>query len=272
MSTLRRTSDMNYPDQNMLILATGLNYYSHHGKASRQILFSIDFNLRAGEIVIITGPSGSGKSTLLGLFGGLRTHQEGRLNVLGHEMLSSRRKSSDAIRKKVGFIFQEDNLLHSLTAIENVCVGFSTARQSRSQIYENATRLLWRLGLGSKIHSYPSQLSGGQKQRIAIARGLLRRPELILADEPTASLDADATRLVMELCRSEVNINRSGMILVTHDARIFNYASRIVEIKNGRQQNKQTSLLKSEGIEIQSVFTPRSAAHRHTTGNVALHQ
>jgi putative ABC transport system ATP-binding protein len=220
----------------LLVLASGVNYYVQQGWKRKQTLFDVDFFIRSREIVIITGPSGSGKSTLLTLFGGLRSHQEGELSVLGQDMMRAKRKKRNAIRKRLGFVFQEHNLLGSLTAIENVCIGFSAESSNRQEWYENGKQLLNRLGLGKKTELYPSQLSGGQKQRVAIARALLRRPRLILADEPTASLDVDSTKMVMELFQEEIVQNDAGLILVSHDVRIFNTAGRIIEIKDGHYQ------------------------------------
>jgi putative ABC transport system ATP-binding protein len=232
---------MNYQYRDLLIWAAGINYHVRHGRSRKQILFAIDFRLQPSEIVTITGSSGSGKSTLLSLFGALRSHQEGELYIVGQEMRAAKRSTNEAIKKKLGFIFQEANLLDSLSAVENVCVGFSASMGSSQLFYERAIEMLCRLNLETKINHYPRQLSGGQKQRVAIARALLRRPQLILADEPTASLDADSASLVMELFQRETVKNRSGLVLVTHDARIFPYAHRTVEIEAGRHREIPTT-------------------------------
>ena len=172
------------------IVIEGLNHYFGEGELRRQILFDITAEIRPGEIVLLTGPSGSGKTTLLTLIGALRTAQEGSLHVLGHELLSAGEQTLTEVRKRIGYIFQAHNLLEALTAQQNVQMALQIQPDLASKQYPQiAAETLGAVGLKDKIHSYPSALSGGERQRVAIARALAGAPDIILADEPTASLD-----------------------------------------------------------------------------------
>ncbi len=212
----------------------GLNHYFGEGDGRRQALFDINLTLLPGEVVIMTGPSGSGKTTLLVLTGALRTAQEGTLRVLGHDL----RKLSPAglvdVRRNIGFIFQFHNLFESLSAQENVRMALELHPGTDRQRREKATAMLAALGLGERVHYSPANLSGGQKQRVAIARALVNQPRLILADEPTAALDKESGRVVVDLLRAHAKDHGGTIILVTHDNRILDIADRIITLVDGR--------------------------------------
>src|SRR5262245_28468762 len=176
-----------------------LCHYFGHGEARRQVLFDNHLKLGSGEIAILTGPSGSGKTTLLTLIGGLRSVQEGHVRVFGEDLKGLGVNSLVQVRRKIGFIFQLHNLFEALTVLENVTVGAQGKSARYSESEERARQLLERVGLGHRLHSKPSDISGGQRQRVAIARALINSPQLILADEPTAALDKDAGRDVIDL-------------------------------------------------------------------------
>lgn len=210
-----------------------LNHYYGQGKLRKQILFDITLNIYPGEIVIMTGPSGSGKTTLLTLLGGLRSVQEGSLKIFGQELANASQTQRVIIRREIGYIFQAHNLLRSLTAKQNVLMSLQlhaelTATESQVEA------MLQKVGLGERIDYYPDNLSGGQKQRVAIARALVSHPKLVLADEPTAALDKQSGRDVVELMQHLAKEQGCTILLVTHDNRILDIADRIVQVEDGR--------------------------------------
>lgn len=212
-----------------------VNHYYGSGSAKRQILFDITTDIHAGEIVILTGPSGSGKTTLLTLIGALRSAQEGSLKVLGHELRGASEKTLVQVRKQVGYIFQAHNLLDSLDATQNVRLSLQLHPDlPRTALRQRPGAMLEAVGLGDRSGHHPDQLSGGQKQRVAIARALASEPKLILADEPTASLDKKSGRDVVELMQKLAKQQQCTVVLVTHDNRILDIADRIINLEDGR--------------------------------------
>ncbi|HEV3340168.1 MAG TPA: ATP-binding cassette domain-containing protein [Pirellulales bacterium] len=212
----------------------GLNHAFGEGELRKQVLFENQLDLARGEIVIMTGPSGSGKTTLLTLIGGLRTVQVGQLQVLGRDLHGLSAKELVGVRRNVGFIFQAHNLFDSLTAMQNVSMSMELKGYGRAAIHERAEEMLTTLGLGKRIHYKPSELSGGQKQRVAIARALASHPQLVLADEPTAALDRQSGRDVVDLLQKFAKEKGSTVLMVTHDNRILDVADRIVNMVDGR--------------------------------------
>jgi putative ABC transport system ATP-binding protein len=211
-----------------------LNHYYGKGALKKQILFDINLEIYPGEIVIMTGPSGSGKTTLLSLIGGLRSVQEGSLQFLGVELYRASQNKLVNIRRKIGYIFQAHNLLEFLTARQNVQMAVELNKYiSHQKAIAKAEGMLKAVGLGERIDYYPENLSGGQKQRIAIARALVNSPPLVLADEPTAALDKQSGRDVVELMQRLAKENGTSILLVTHDNRILDIADRIVEMEDG---------------------------------------
>jgi len=212
----------------------GLQHSFGAGDLAKQVLFDNDLEVSRGEIVIMTGPSGSGKTTLLTLIGTLRTVQEGSLEVLGHQLRGAAREKLMAIRRELGFIFQAHNLFESLTAMQNARMGLELFGLPRRELNARAVEMLTRLGLEERLHYKPRALSGGQKQRVAIARGLIHRPKLILADEPTAALDEKSSRKVVALFQELAKSRQCTVLMVTHDNRILKAADRIVTMVDGR--------------------------------------
>lgn len=206
----------------------------------KQVLFDIDFTLARGEFVILTGPSGSGKTTLLTLIGALRALQTGSLNVFGTELADLDAKGQREIRRKTGFIFQDHNLFDALTAVQTLVLTMELAGRQldKNTARERAVALLATFGMDQYADTKPHALSAGQKQRIAIARALINDPLLVLADEPTASLDAENAQLVIEILRHRVHTNGTGVLMVTHDNRTFHAADRIVNMVDGRMAAK----------------------------------
>ncbi|MFN6518304.1 MAG: DevA family ABC transporter ATP-binding protein [Nostoc sp. CreGUA01] len=217
-----------------VITIKNLNHYYGKGALKKQILFDINLDIYAGEIVIMTGPSGSGKTTLLSLIGGLRSVQEGSLKFLGEEVFGVSQNKLVQMRRNIGYIFQAHNLLGFLTAKQNVQMAVElNDRISQSEAIAKSEMMLRAVGLEERINYYPDNLSGGQKQRIAIARALVNRPPLVLADEPTAALDKQSGRDVVEIMQSLAKNQGTTILLVTHDNRILDIADRIVEMEDG---------------------------------------
>jgi len=212
----------------------GLGHSVGKGEHRRRILRDVDASVPAGEIVIVTGPSGSGKTTLLTLVGALRAAQEGSVRVLGEELRGAGARTLERVRSRIGFVFQSHNLVEALTALENVELGLRVQRQrSRREIHRQATEMLEAVGLGSQLHQRPDSLSGGQRQRVAIARALAAQPALLLADEPTASLDRASGREVVDRMQTLARERGATILLVTHDNRILDVADRILHLEDG---------------------------------------
>ncbi|MBD2432863.1 MULTISPECIES: DevA family ABC transporter ATP-binding protein [Fischerella] len=229
-----------------VISIQNLNHYFGEGNLRKQVLFDINLDIYAGEIVIMTGPSGSGKTTLLTLMGGLRSAQEGSLKILGQEMCGSSKKQLTQIRRQIGYIFQAHNLMTFLTAKQNVRISLELHEEMLNQDLDaKATAILEQVGLGNRVDYYPENLSGGQRQRVAIARALVSHPKIVLADEPTAALDKKSGRDVVELMHKLAKEQGCTILLVTHDNRILDIGDRIIYMEDGYLKNDGVSTLVS---------------------------
>lgn len=210
-----------------------LEHVYGEGSLRKQVLFDINLDLHSGEIVLLMGPSGCGKTTLLTLLGGLRSVQKGSLEVLGQQLNGASQRQRVEVRRRIGFIFQAHNLLRALTASQNVQMALDLHGIDPLERREQANRMLEAVGLGDRVDYYPENLSGGQKQRVAIARALAAQPRLVLADEPTAALDKQSGRDVVDLMQRLAKEQGSTILLVTHDNRILDVADRLVEMEDG---------------------------------------
>lgn len=210
-----------------------LNHYFGQGTLRKQVLFEIDLDVFGGEIVIMTGPSGSGKTTLLTLLCGLRSARTGSLQVLDRELCGATKAQLVDLRRQIGYIFQAHNLHSSLTAQQNVEMALQLHAVPARDRQVKAAQMLQSVGLGERLHYFPSGLSGGQKQRVAIARALVANPKIVLADEPTAALDKQSGREVVELMQRLAKEQGCTILMVTHDSRILDIADRIVEMEDG---------------------------------------
>jgi putative ABC transport system ATP-binding protein len=217
-----------------VVTMCGVGHQFGEGDSSRRILFDVELVVEPGEMLILTGPSGSGKTTLLTLVGALRSLQEGTLTVLGRELFGRTKAELNEVRRNIGFVFQAHNLFDSLTAEQNVTMALELENPPIADRQRVARQMLERVGLGERIAYKPHALSGGQRQRVAIARALAHRPRLVLADEPTAALDKESGRMVIDLFRERAAEDGSAVLLVTHDARILDAAHRIVNMVDGR--------------------------------------
>ena len=217
-----------------IALAADLTHHLGVGENRTRILNDINLVVPPGELVILTGPSGSGKTTLLTLLGALRSGQAGTLRVLGRNVIGLPDTELIELRRSIGFIFQLHNLLDSLSALNNVAMAAQLHTGRDDDVTARAARILERVGLGKQMHRRPSGLSGGQRQRVAVARALVNAPRLILADEPTAALDAKSGAEVVGLLQEQVKGGRASCLMVTHDNRVLDRADRIVSLVDGR--------------------------------------
>jgi putative ABC transport system ATP-binding protein len=214
-----------------IIAARGLTY-SYSGSTDT-ILRSVDLDVAAGEIVLVTGASGAGKTTLLTLCGALRTVQQGSLRVLGRDLLAMNGEAKRALRSSIGFVFQSHHLIDALTAGQNVVMSLMD-RVSIREATARAEDALSSLGLAARIDALPNALSGGEKQRVAVARALVRKPSLLLADEPTASLDDASAEIVKDRIAAAAKREGCAALLVTHDARLFDIVDRVLRLVDGK--------------------------------------
>ena len=229
--------DPNVKNREIVIDVQNVSHAYGEGDGKTYVLKNNKLTVRAGEVVIIRGKSGSGKTTLLTLIGTLRRVQPGgHLSVLGVPLESASDGDIINVRKKLGFIFQAHNLFSSLTALENVRMALELHADSGSRTVQNerCKAMLEAVDLGDRIHYRPSGLSGGQKQRVAVARGMVHRPKIILADEPTAALDGPTKKGVIELFKSIARDHGTAVLIVTHDEEVLRVADRTVFVDEGR--------------------------------------
>ena len=197
-------------------------------------LDGVSIDVKEGEFVAVMGPSGCGKSTLLNILGLLDTPTEGTYYLGDKEVSALREKERSAYRRgKIGFIFQSFNLIKELTVEENVALPLTYLGVKGKERRKRVSEVVERMGISHRLHHYPAQLSGGQQQRAAIARALVYRPGLILADEPTGNLDSKNGIEVMELLR-ELNKAGTTIVMVTHSLRDASYAGRIINLFDGK--------------------------------------
>ncbi len=205
------------------------------GHTAVKALNGIHLHVMPGDIVLIMGPSGSGKTTLLTIAGGLLKPTSGEVTINGQDIVPMSETELPTVRRdNIGFVFQSFNLLDALTALENVEVALFLRGIKGIQAQQRATELLTRLGLKERLHFRPNQLSGGEKQRVAVARALANDPKIILADEPTANLDAKNGHDVMLLLCQIACQEQRGIVIVSHDNRLRSVAKRVIMIEDGR--------------------------------------
>ena len=231
-------AELEPPNSDWLPLAVrleGVQKAYCRGSTSTAVLSGVDLTVASGECVFLAGPSGSGKTTLLSILGCILSADRGRVEVLGQDV-----RRLDALgrvvlrRDRIGFVFQRFHLIRGLSALENVCVPLTLQGVSHRAARRQGMDLLQSVGLAEKANARPQNLSAGQCQRVALARALAADPELILADEPTAALDAANGREVMELLRQLTTQQGRSAVVVTHDPRNFQFADRVLHLENGR--------------------------------------
>ncbi|MFR9798202.1 ABC transporter ATP-binding protein [Streptomyces sp. MS06] len=216
----------------VLLRGVGKSYGT--GDATVHALRDVDLDVEPGELAVVLGPSGSGKTTLLNVIGGIEAADHGRIRVAGRELTGQAPGSLSGFRRRhVGFVFQFFNLIATLTARENIeVVAELTGRGDRGR----ASELLAAVGLADRADAFPAQLSGGEQQRVALARALVTDPDLLLADEPTGSLDMATGRTILRLLQ-DTNREGLGVLMVTHNAAVAAMAHRVVTMRDGRVQS-----------------------------------
>jgi putative ABC transport system ATP-binding protein len=219
----------------LVIECRALDHAFGTGEARAQVLFGVDLAIARGEFVVLKGASGSGKTTLLTLLACLREIQAGTVEVLGNRLDGARAGRFVEVRRKLGFIFQSHNLHPALSAMQNVRMGLEVhGGPAMANRHQAAAHMLTSLGLGARLDYLPSKLSGGQKQRVAVARALVGNPDIVFADEPTAALDTESGRRVVDILKELGRRRGTTALVVTHDQRVLDCADRIVTLDAGR--------------------------------------
>ncbi len=222
-----------------LVSLRGISKHFGEGSARVDALRDIDLDVFPEQVVGLLGPSGSGKSTLLNVIGAIVTPSAGRMELDSEAVFDQRWLRSDLRRmrlEKIGFIFQFHNLLPCLNSQENVAVVLDLAGAPSGAGRTRARELLDYLEVGNRAEAMPAKLSGGEAQRVAIARALANRPRIILADEPTAALDSQRARIVMDLLRKVAHEQQAAILVVTHDEKVFDHFDRMFHLRDGRLQ------------------------------------
>lgn len=212
------------------------NIYKVYGEGETAVtaLHDVSLRVKEGEFVAVVGPSGSGKSTFLSIAGALLSPSSGKILINNRDITNLSAKQLNDVRiHNIGFVFQSSNLVPYLSVLDQLLLVPRLAGKSSKQVEAKAKELLERLGLGHRMYHYPEKLSGGERQRVAIARAFMNDPEVILADEPTASLDSKRGRDVAEMLAHEVKSRGKAAVMVTHDERVLDLCDRIVMIKDG---------------------------------------
>jgi putative ABC transport system ATP-binding protein len=220
-----------------------------------QAVDDVSLQVRAGEFVALVGPSGSGKTTMLSMLAALLSPTAGQIWLDGQDLAKLNEAQRVALRRdKIGFTFQANNLVPYLSALENVELMLRLNNRLDKAGHLRAQELLARLGLGERMHNLPSQMSGGQQQRVAIARALIHSPSLVLADEPTASLDTERAFQVVKTFASLIHENQRAGIMVTHDLRMCQFVDRVLQMRDGKLVKTYTT--RQEILEL-------AGANRH---------
>jgi putative ABC transport system ATP-binding protein len=220
----------------MFLKVENLNKIYHSGKIDFQALYNIDLAINQGEFIALCGPSGSGKTTLLNCIGCIDNYEQGAIILNGENL---KNKSSDELavlrRKSFGFIFQTYNLIPVLNVFENIELPLRLLNQdSEKEAAQKVMELLHRVGLDNLEKRYPMELSGGQQQRVSIARALIKKPLLVLADEPTANLDSKTGESIVDIMKSLNENLGTTFIFSTHDPLVMSHAKRLVNLKDGK--------------------------------------
>lgn len=225
---------------NTKLLLQNISKLYGDGDTSVKVLDQISLEVKAGEFVALVGPSGAGKSTFLSIAGALLSPTSGQIWIGDQEISQLPEKKLNQIRlDKIGFVFQSANLIPYLTVIDQLILIGELAGKSRKESHAKAEKLLHELGLGHRLKHYPDSLSGGERQRVSIARAWMNDPEIILADEPTASLDSERGRAVVEMLADEVKQRGKAAVMVTHDHRMLDLCDRIVYIEDGKLSERE---------------------------------
>ncbi len=219
----------------LLVQARGVTKSFGEGDTRIPVLKGVDLDVALGEVLLLVGPSGSGKTTLLSVIAGILESDEGEVKILGESILELSGSEKTRFRRDhLGFIFQQYHLLPTLTAVENAAVPLLIRGVPKQEAFAQAEAILGSMGMGGRLAALPSRLSGGEQQRVAIARALVGDPQLLLCDEPTANLDGETGHRIVQQLHDIGKQPDRGVIIVTHDTRIFEFGDRIVHMEDGR--------------------------------------
>ena len=209
----------------------------HMGEVEIRAADNINFSIKKGEFVVIVGPSGAGKTTVLNILGGMDTATGGTLTVDGKDITAyDSRQLTGYRRDDIGFVFQFDNLIPNLTALENVELALQICKDPL-----DAKKVLEDVGLGDRLDNFPAQLSGGEQQRVSIARALAKNPKLLLCDEPTGALDYNTGKAILKLLQNMCRERGMTVIVITHNQALAPMADRLIHIKNGQVSHMETN-------------------------------
>jgi putative ABC transport system ATP-binding protein len=232
---------------NIAIQAVGLNKWFGEGDARTHAVKDVNFDAFFGEILYVVGPSGSGKTTMLSMISGILRPNSGTVKIEDADIWSL---SSDALAefrlKRIGFVFQDYHLFPRLTTAENVAIPLILQHREWNDAVKEAERNLEIVGLANRAQLPPVKLSGGEQQRVAIARAIVSRPDILILDEPTASLDGDTGRNILRFVREQLLTDQRCIVIVTHDARIYEFADRIMRMEDGRISGVDRSQLDAQ--------------------------
>lgn len=223
-----------------ILQVTKLTQQFRSGDKHLTVLDAVSFDITEGTTCAIVGPSGSGKTTLLGLCAGLDRPTSGEVALNGVRLGGLNEDERAAVRNEhVGFIFQTFQLIPTLTALENVMVPLELRGEGSKKVQKFAMELLEDVGLGDRLHHYPTQLSGGEQQRVAIARAFINKPKILFADEPTGNLDADTGETIEKLLFDLNKASGTTLLIVTHDLELARKCERMIQLKNGQIQSDE---------------------------------
>jgi len=232
---------------NVAIQAVGLNKWFGDGEARTHAVKDVNFDAYFGEILYVVGPSGSGKTTMLSMISGILRPNSGTVKIEDTEVWTL---SNDALAEfrlhKIGFVFQDFHLFPRLTTAENVAIPLILQRRPWDEALKEAAVDLETVGLKGKTELPPVKLSGGEQQRVAIARAIVSRPDILILDEPTASLDGDTGRNIVKFVREHILSDKRCIVIVTHDSRIYEYADRIVKMEDGKMMGIEKDKLDAQ--------------------------
>ncbi|MCG2500348.1 ABC transporter ATP-binding protein [Staphylococcus epidermidis] len=221
----------------MGLVVKDINKTFDEKSSKTEVLKDINFEVKDGEFIILNGASGSGKTTLLTILGGLLSQTSGDVVYEGKSLFERHTNKAYLRLNDIGFIFQASHLVPYLKVLDQLTLVGKEAGMSSKEAQARAKALLTKIGLEEQLNSYPHMLSGGQQQRVAIMRALMNHPKIVLADEPTASLDASRAQEVVEMIRKQIKDNQMIGIMITHDESLFKYADRIIELYDGKIKN-----------------------------------
>ncbi len=229
------------------IQATGINKWFGEGEARTHAVKDVDFEASFGEMVYVVGPSGSGKTTMLSMISGILRPNSGSVKIEGTDIWSlPADELADFRLHKIGFVFQDYHLFPRLTTAENVAIPLILQNRDWVEAVDEAQRDLEVVGLKNRAQLPPVKLSGGEQQRVAIARAIISRPDIMIFDEPTASLDGDTGRTIVQFVREHLLSDKRCIVIVTHDSRIYEFADRILKMEDGKVTGVERSELDAQ--------------------------